>query len=216
MSRTIPSNVDTSLDDAFVLPVFFVELDFDTDPVYLHTDIGDIAVLAHTWLGTGGLGTISPIEETGELRAQGVKTRMQITDESAGSIFEELSQQDFYQRPAKIYFSTRDTSSGDLLDDPFELWRGKCDVPEMVHGEGLAFVDLLIESEWVDGKRANGQKYTDAQLQSENPGDLAFAFMAQMPQTKIIFGSRRTVRFASAAGGVSGYLEDFNFGVRPF
>lgn len=200
MSRDIPSNVDSALDDDFVIPIFFVELDFDTDPVYVHTDLGNITVLGHTWSGAGGLGEISPIEETEEVKAPGLKLRLAITDESAGSIFQELTQQDFYQREVIIYFSTRNISTGALLDDPFELFRGKADVPEIVHGERDSFAELLVESEWADGERSNGERYSDAQLQSEFSGDLGFAFLADLVNRKVVWGSDRTVSMGAPGG----------------
>ncbi len=203
MSRTIPSNTDSSLDDDFIIPIFFIELDFDTDPLYVHTDLGSITVLSKTWLGTGGLGSISPIEETEEVKSPGLKIRMQITDESAGGIFEELTQQDFYQRTAILYFSTRDISTGALKDDPFEMFRGKVDVPELTYGGGESFVELLIESEWADGEIANGEMYSDAQLQSEYSGDLGFEFLTDMVNRKVVWGSNRVVSLGNNGGGGS-------------
>lgn len=192
MSRdVIPSNIDAVLDDDFVIPVFFVELDFDTDPIYLHTDLGEITTDGHTWLGTGGLGTISPIEETEELKSVGIKLTLSLTDESSGSIFEELTQQDFYQRPVIIKFSARNTVTGALLDTPFELFRGFADVPEGEHGERQSFVSLLVEEEFASGERSNGRLYSDAQLQKDYPGDLGFEFLTSLVNARILFGSDR-------------------------
>lgn len=193
MSRTIPAGIDAVLDDAFVIPVFFVHLDFDTDPLYLHTDLGDITTLSQTWTGTGGLGEISAIEETEEPKAPGLKLRLAITSEISGSIFQELTQQDYYQRPVIIYFSTRDTITGALLDTPFEIFRGKADVAEITHGLGSSYVDLVVESEWADGERANGELYSDAQLQSEYSGDLGFEFLPDLVNRRIVWGSDRSV-----------------------
>lgn len=199
MSRTIPSAIDGVLDDAFVIPIFFVELDFDTDPLYVHTDLGSITTLGRTWLGTGGLGEISPIEETEEQKAPGLKLRMAITSEASGSIFQELTQQDYYQRPVVIYFSTRDTITGALEASPFEVFRGKADVAEITHGFGTSYVDLLVESEWADGERANAQIYSDSQLQAEYSGDLGFEFLTHLVNAKVVWGSDRTINI----GGIN-------------
>ncbi len=193
MSRTIPTGIDNDIDDDFVIPIFFVELDFDTDPVYVHTDVGDITVLSHTWLGTGGLGSISEITESVEPKSSGVRLRLDLTNEAAGSIFEELNSQDYYQRPVVIYFSTRNTVTGALGADPFELWRGKADVAEIEHGDTISHVDLLVENEWADANRTNGELFSNAQLQSEFAGDLGFEFLAQMVNWKVTWGSERTV-----------------------
>lgn len=202
MSRdNIPAAVDTSYDDAFVIPVWFVELDFDTDPLYLHTDLGDITTLSHTWIGTGGLGAISPIEETEEVKAVGLKLRLDMTDEAAGSIFQELTQQDFYQRECIIYTSTRDVSDGSLHGTPYEVFRGYCDVPEITAGHGVAFAELLIESEWSDGEKAFGELYSDAQLRSEYSGDTGFSFLTRLINARIGFGTSLSSNLAPGGGG---------------
>lgn len=200
MSRTISSGVDSTLDDAFIIPVFFVHLNFDTDPLYLHTDLGSITTLSQTWLGAGGLGQISPIEETTSGTAPGLKLRLDITDESSGSVFEELTQQDFYQRPCVVYFATRDISSGALSGTPVELFRGKCDVPEMRDGSE-SYVELLIENEWIDGEQAPEVLYSDAQLQSEYSGDLGLEFLADLVNRKIVWGSDRIIGSPAVIGG---------------
>lgn len=197
MSRDIAVGIDSDLDADFVIPMFFVELDWDTDPVYLHTDIGDITVLAHTWIGTGGLGSISPIEETVEQKSRGIKMRLDLTNEAAGSIFEELTTQDYYQRTAIVYFSTRNTVTGALGADPFELFRGKCDVAEIEHGFTISHVDLLVENEWADGNRSNGELFSDAQLQSEYTGDLGFEFLNDLVNRKIVWGSERVTNLGA-------------------
>lgn len=198
--RGFDSGLEATLDDAFVVPVFFVELEFDTDPLYLHTDLGSLTTLGHTWLGTGGLGSISPIEETEEFRAAGLKLRLDITDESSGSIFQELTQQDFYQRPVRVYFSTRDITSGALSGTPTELFRGKADVPELRDGSET-YVELLVESEWLDGKRRSNRRFSDAQLQADYSGDTGFKFLADLVNRKIVWGRDRTVSVGTGVAG---------------
>ena len=193
MSRDVPTAIDLKLDDAFIRPVVFVELDFDTDPVYLHTDLGEIPTLGETWSGVGGLGGISAVEETSD-KVPAVKLRLDITDESAGSIFQELTQQDFYQRECIIYMSLRDTVLGDLVDSPFELWRGKCDIPEF-HDGIEKYVELLVESEWASGRLSNGKLYSDAQQQQDFTGDLFFEFLNDLVNKRITWGDNRPAEF---------------------
>ena len=199
MSRDVPSSTDTALDDRFIIPVWFVEFDFDTAPLYVHTDVGDITVLGKTWIGTGGLGSISPLEETTEQAAPGVKFRLALTDESTGSIFEEITQQNFYQRDAIVYFAARNALTGALIDDPFELHRYKVDVPEITYGGGVSFVDVVAESEFIDGSRRNGQMYSNAQMRSEYPNDEGFKYVAALSQLKVVWGAKKTASLGSAA-----------------
>lgn len=204
MSRDLPAPIDAVLDDPFVLPVYLAEFQFDTDPLYVHTDIGDITVLGQTWLGTGELGRISQVEESEEPTAPGIKFRLGTTQEGAGTLLEELTNQDFYQRPIIVYISFRDTITGALVNDPIPLWRGRADVPEFEEGIPLSFVNLTAENEWIDGKKAPGQLYTDAQLQSEFPGDIGFRYVAAMANTSIVWGARRTISFSGATSPTPG------------
>lgn len=204
MSRTIPSTTDTALDDPFVIPVKFVAFIFDTAPLYVHTSLGNITVLGHTWMGTGGLGDISPIEETLKDGSPGVKYRFQITNEASGSMFEEITQQDFQGRDSIIYLALRDTVTGALLDDPFEIDRFKCDLPEITWGERQSYVDLIAESEWFDGKRANGSRYSDAYLQSAYAGDTGGRYFAAMKNLKITWGGKKLVTLGGIGGSDSG------------
>lgn len=201
MSRDVPAGIDADLDSYFIIPVFFVALEFDTDPLYLHTDVGEITTLGQTWLGTGGLGSISEIEETTEAAAPGLKLRLEIATEGAGSIFEELTAQDFYQREARLYFSTKDTITGLLTDDPMEIQRYKMDVPEIVYGPETAFVDLIVESEFIEGEKTNGEMYSKAQLREEHPSDEGFDYIALLAQTKIVWGGKKTARLGGPGQG---------------
>lgn len=203
MSRDVPAGIDAILDDPFVIPVWFVEFDFDTDPVYVHTDVGDITVLSHTWLGAGPLGSISPIEESTKPGATpGVKFRLDLTDESAGSIFEELvTPQDFYQRPVIVYLSFRNVVTGALYADPFQVSAKKVDVPELQDGGGgESYVELVAETELFDGRRPNGRLYSHAQNLSQNPGDTAFKFVAIMANTTIRWAGKEIVNFGAGSG----------------
>ena len=181
MARTVPAAIDSTLDDRFIIPVFFLHFDFDTNPLYAHTDIGSITTLSQTWLGTLGIASISAVEENDDLsRAPGLKLRLSITDESAGSLFEELTQQDWYQREVIMYFTTRNTATGALNNDPFEISRWRLDVVDLQSGHGEAFVEAVCESVWVDQKSTNNDMYTDVTLQGEFSGDLGFQYMAEI------------------------------------
>lgn len=201
--RDLPAPVDANLDDETIKPVFFASFLFDTDPLYVHTELGDISTLGQTWLGTGGLGQVSEIEETSNGNP-GLKFRLDTTDESAGSIFEELTQQDYFQREVVVYFSTRDIISGALSADPTETWRGRIDYAEFTYGtegqETQSFVDVVVENEFLDGKTPLNLLYSKAQIEEEHPGDTGFDYIAALKNTKIVWGGKRTATLGNPGG----------------
>ena len=96
MSRTLASAVANALDDDRILPMLFVHLAFDTGPVYVHTDLGDITTLSQTWTGIGDLGKVETMTESADLRSERLQLTLTLVDETAGSIYEEASNQNFH------------------------------------------------------------------------------------------------------------------------
>lgn len=200
MSRTIPAGIDADLDDRFIRPVWFVALDFDTDPLYVHSDIGNISVLSQTWLGVGGLGSISPIEEEAGFSAPGLSLRFDATDDSAGSIFEELTAQNFQQRGCVVYWTLRDVSTGVLAADPFVVYRGKCDTATAQDGDGTSFVELSVEHEFLDFKRSANLWFSKAAaVNGAYSADTAFDYIAIMKNVSISWGGKLTARLGGSA-----------------
>lgn len=197
MSRDIPSLINARLDDPFVHLVHFVHLDFDTDPIYVHTDIGNIAALGQTWLGVGDLGSIGQIEEGDDVSPYSVPLRFSINSNAAGSLRQEINTQDFYDRAAFIYAATRDLVTGALDGDPFELAVGRIDQMRVSDTSDSLHVDIIVESEMADFDQASLEYLSDASQQRRYPGDLFLQYLGVMVNKTVRWGTDETITLGS-------------------
>lgn len=201
MSRTLDSGFENLLDDAFLRPVWFVYLGFDSDPLYVHNDLGDITTTtpSATWTGVGDLGSIGRIEESDKLTPIKLECSLSIVDESADAILSEALTQNPYQRPATVYVSARNTVTGALVAQPVEVFAGKIDDMQLAHGFGQSAVTVRIESEAIIFEQSAGLVYSDSQLQSEYSGDLGLQYLERLKNWSVSWGSSKLVNFSAGA-----------------
>ncbi len=196
MTRSLTAANEAILDDAFIIPVLFVNLDFDSDPLFVHTDLGTITTTtpAGTWTGLADLGTIGTIQESVKPSPYKVDLVLSVVDESAGSIYNEALNQNHYQRDGTIYLGFRNAVTGAMVADPDELFHGRIDDMRVTHGGATAdapsFVTVTLESELADFKRSSGKVYSNAQLQSEFAGDTFFRHVERFVYRRVPWGSQ--------------------------
>ncbi len=197
MTRSLTAANEAILDDAFIVPVLFVNLDFDSDPVFFHTDLGTITTTdpAGTWTGTGELGQIGPIQEGVKPSPYKVDLVLSIIDEAADSVYNEALNQNHYQRDGTIYLGFRNAVTGAMVADPDEIFHGRIDDMKATHGgptpDAPSFVTVTLESELADFKKKSGKVYSNAQLQDEFSGDLFFAHLERFVNRRIPWGPGR-------------------------
>lgn len=187
MTRGLDTTLSNTLDDSLLVPVLFVELQFGSGTVYLHTDLGTITTLSQNWLGVGDLGSISAVEESSQIGANSISVSLSGLD---STILDQAVNQNYYERPARILVGVRDSATGALVSDPHELFYGKMDVMSVVSGQEGA-VNLVLESELADFDKASMEYYSDAQLQRDFSGDLGFKYLAQVQNVSIIWGNKK-------------------------
>ena len=73
MVKTLSTNNSNVLNDDVIRPVYFIKLEFPSATTYLNSSDRNITFDSQNYLGAGTIGTMSDIEETSELQANGVK-----------------------------------------------------------------------------------------------------------------------------------------------
>ncbi len=195
MSRGFPTNVLNALSAQHVALVSFAELQFSSGTIYLHNSIGTYTWGGHDWLGVGDLSDISQIEEGADVSPYSITLSLSGLDaQVSGAALTE----DYYMRPVKVYLGVLDASDA-LLADPTILWEGSMQqMLVSVGADGGDVISLTAESELARFDKASNVKYTDAQLQSDFAGDLAFEFMADIDGAKIRWGDVNSDAVAGA------------------
>jgi len=89
--------------------------------------LGDLTWSGDTYLGAGELGSISEVKETLELEATGLK--FSISGVPSAHISTALSE-DYQNRFAKLWLGFFN-SSGVIIANPFQIFKGRMDVMEI-------------------------------------------------------------------------------------
>ncbi len=209
--RPLPSAVNDCLGDIVVAPVQFLELQFDSEVLRLHTDIGDIDTLGQTWYGIGTLGAMSPVEESEDGAPTGWVAELSgidVTLPDGQRLIDEAHNQEYRGRPAIRYLSFRNTITGVLLAEPFELARGQMEKMVFLDGsDGITSLQVTVESEMIRQKRPAMIMISNAAQRARDPADSSLSFLTQMVQHRVEWG----VRGRAITIGNRGMIGEFDF-----
>ncbi len=199
MSRSLTTALKNDTQAASLAPVFFAFFDFQAGAVRVWSGVGDKVWGGNTYNGLGTLGTMSPIEESADLRANGVS--FQLSGVPATLIATVLG--DNYQgRDVKLWFGTMDATDA-VVADPYQIFSGRMDSLEIDDGTETATIRVHAESRMIDLRRNNERRYTHEDQQIDFPGDEALAFMPTAQTTPFVWGAARVAAYAGAGGGGS-------------
>lgn len=180
-----------------VYPVILAFFDFQSGPVRVWYGMGDLSWDSQTWTGLGTLGNISPIEESSDVRANGVA--FSLTGVPSGLIATVLG--DNYQgRTVKVWVGATN-AAGQLYADPYQLFSGRMDRLEIDDGSETATIRVYAESRMVDLDRANERRYTQQDQQIDFPGDDFLQYMPTAQTTPFIWGGQKVAATATYGGG---------------
>lgn len=179
MSRSTSAAFDTAHDAAHFDEVIFAELQFASGTTRVCTREHDVAWDGHTWLGRGRVGTISMLQEAGELEPFGIEMTLAVSSELLSLA---LTPSEYKNRTARIWEGLIDRSSGAayaIVDAPVGPFTFRMDSLEWELGE-IGLLKLTAESRLADWQRARMRRYNDADQQSKFPGDNFFANAEQV------------------------------------
>lgn len=170
-----------ALSAGHVRPVLFVELALDT-PVRLCSAREALPWNGYTWKSAAPVGFLTPISESLDLEAQGIKVGMAGISPSVLSMAEGTPMQG---KMARVWVGLY----GDdykLIGDPVEEYSGRIDVPTTKEGapdeQGVisCAISIAIESRYARWLRPNLRRRTDADQQRAYPGDTCMEFVGRM------------------------------------
>lgn len=184
MSRSMSADFLAAITSRSIRPAFFVEINFASGPEYLWTGNGTISWNGHSWLGTGSLMAISPIEEGADINARGISFSFSGIDPTilSGVLLE-------FQvgLPAIVYLGLFDSSSS-LIADPIISWSGKTDQPTIEMDGQTASININCENRLVEMNVAVDKRYTNEQQQRDYPGDRGLEFVNSITEVMLYWG----------------------------
>jgi len=151
--------------------------------VYLWGGYGNITWGGKTWVGTGDLGGISPIDETGDLAANGVQLTLSgIPSAAIAAAFSV----DFQGCAGRIYLGLF-SADGHLLDTPATLFDGLVDSSAFQDTGQTSTITVNLEKELID-RRDEVRRFTHEDQQIDHPGDHYLEYVPWLAQNQIYFG----------------------------
>lgn len=195
MSRNITTALKNETLAAKLEPVLLSLFDFQSGAVRVWTGIGDKTWDGNVYNGLGHLGNVSPIEESTDVRANGVG--FQLSGVPSSLIATVLG--DNYQgRTVKLWLAALNGSGG-IIADPYLLFAGRMDNVEIDEGADTAVIRIYAESRLIDLQRSRERRYTHEDQQIDFPGDLGLEYMPTSQSTPFLWGGKRVSSSADSA-----------------
>lgn len=196
MSRSLTTNFKNETLAAQLTPVLFAFLDFQSGAVRVWSGLGSKTWDGNSYLGLGYLGGVSAIEETTDVKANGVS--FQISGVPSALIATALG--DNYQgRTVKLWVAALD-SSGAVISDPYLIFAGRMDNVEVDEGPETSVLRVLAESRLVDLQRSKERRFTHEDQQLDFSGDDGLKFMPTANSKPFVWGGETV----TAVGGGDG------------
>jgi hypothetical protein len=161
------------LSASLIRPVLLLQMHFTSGDAFMWSGIGNLQWNGQTWLGMGTMGTISPIEESSEIKATNVTfTLSGIAHDMVQKSLGEMRQ----GYPVKLWFGSLGDANN-VLADPLQIFAGRMDVPTIDDGATTSTISIAVENRLIDLNRSRERRFTDQDQQIDHPGDLGFQYV---------------------------------------
>lgn len=183
MSRGVTVGMEAALAASNLRPALLVEMQFDSGTLYATNLPTSVSWNSHTWIGLGGLGSITAVEEGENIQAYGLALTLSGVDPANVSIA--LGEQ-YQGRPVKVYMALFSDSYA-IIADPLLVFRGRMDNMEMDRGDTFT-IRVNCEGRLADFERARVRRYNHEDQIAVYPSDKFFEFVPQMVEKPLDWG----------------------------
>lgn len=163
-----------------VIEVFMAKLEFASATSYVTTADRNIVFASNTYLGLGGLASISNIVENSELNPEKIEVTLSAVD--TANISTALTEH-YQGLPATIYAGYLNVTTYALIADPVILFKGTMDNMEVTLGK-TGTIKLNIVSELDNWRKPKIIRYNNDSQQSRYTGDKGLEYVEQIAQGK--------------------------------
>ena len=194
--RSLSANMVTEVSASQLSPILLASFSFST-PVRLWSGYGTITVGSVTYLGSGTLGTISPVEETTDLAARGIN--FQLSGVPSALVAVALTE-NYQGKACSVLFGALD-ASGVLVASPVTIFAGRMDVMSVNDDGQNATILMSAENRLVDFRRPREVRYTHEEQTNLHPGDLGLEFVNAIQEKQIYWGNAKLAAPVNEGGG---------------
>ncbi len=174
--RDLTAGMETAVTDDVVYPVIFMEGEFSTGWGRWWSGFGEYSWSGYTWVGLGGLVSMSTIKETASVSAQGFSIALSGQNPATLSLALQACRQG---KVGRIWLAGF-TAAGAMIADPYLLREGKLDVAGGTEDGDQAIIKVSYEDRLIDLERAREYRYTTESQRLFYPNDLGFEFVPSL------------------------------------
>lgn len=182
-SRELTPALATAVTAKTVYPVILYKMETAVGPVYFWSGLGDLVWNGMTFTGAGNLAAIDVIPETIDQTANSVRVSLAGIPSNLLYIALDAIEQRY---KATLWFGAM-TAAGTLVVDPYQIFQGITDVPEIEEGADTCRITITLESNWADLNRAKTSYYTPEDQKLIDPTDKGFDFVAGLQNATVTF-----------------------------
>ena len=159
MTRSIGTDFLAQLNSSQIEPFLAVSIGFTT-PLNIWTGYNTITFGSVEYFPSGNLLSITDIEESADIRANGVKIGLSGLD---SSIIQSALTEDSQGKIVKIFFGVLTTTSNEtvIVDTPYQTFEGFIDTMSIIESDNTAQVAVNVENKLIILEKANNRRYTD-------------------------------------------------------
>ena len=186
MARTIGTNFQAQLDSSQLEPFFAISVGFTT-PLNIWTGYNTINIDGVTYLPSGNLLNISAIDESADIRANGVKIGLSGLD---SSIISSALTEDSQGKVVKIFFGVLTTTDNQtvVVDPPYQTFEGFIDTMSILEDGNTAQISVNVENKLIILERPLNRRYTDQDQKNLFAGDKGLEFVESLQDKSIVWG----------------------------
>tara|TARA_R100000655_G_scaffold40580_2_gene76305 strand:- start:7596 stop:8165 length:570 start_codon:yes stop_codon:yes gene_type:complete len=183
MTRSLGTNFNNQITSTDLKPFFAVDVDFPT-PLRLWTGYSEITISGSTFTGSGNLLSLSQIDESADIRANGVKISLSGLD---SSIISSALTEDAQGTLVKIFFGVLDDSQA-VVDTPYQTFEGFIDTMSIVEDGQTSQISIDVENKLVTLERPTNRRYTDQDQKEFFPDDKGLEFVDSLQNKSVVWG----------------------------
>lgn len=186
MSRGLTTAAANAVASETPLRTVAVELDFPSGFTRANGSPSDLTLFGNTFIGVGGLGAISVVEESAELRAYDLTLQLSGVPRDAVAV----SLTEAYQgRRGTVWEVLLDPATYLPIADPITIFRGRMDQMTVSLGD-TATVRVTLLNRLADWERPRVSRYTDEDQKRLHPEDDGFKFLPSTTEKQLIWPAR--------------------------
>lgn len=185
MSRSIDAATIAALESAVVKWLILVKIEFDGGTIAFNSTLGDVNYNGTNYIGFGTLGSVSQLEEDGQLNPQ--KFNISLSGINP-SVLAAVLTEDYLNRPAICHIAALDDNNA-IIGTPIIYFDAKVDSVSASYGK-TASISIIARDKLADWNRPKVERYTDQDQQARYPGDKGFEFITSIADKEIIWPAK--------------------------